>query len=98
MIKNQIDNVMIASIRKYYIINVKSYRGNCKISNHNLERLKIYFRLSLKWREKKLITQKFSVNKLKKPVNISNYAEKINRNIEVNSNIEFLGKIEKKNK
>ncbi|KAF0708802.1 craniofacial development protein 2-like, partial [Aphis craccivora] len=65
--KNQIDHVMIDSRRKHCITDVKSCRGVCGISDHFLVRIQVYLRLSVKWREKKRVTQKFN-EKLEKTI------------------------------
>ncbi|XP_025407911.1 craniofacial development protein 2-like [Sipha flava] len=79
--KNQIDHIMIESRRKHCITNVKSCRDVYGISDHLLIRNQVHLRLSVKWREKKRVTQKFNVKKLKENTNLQNYIETINRNL-----------------
>lgn len=87
--KNQIDHVMIDARRKHCITDVKSCRGVCRISNHFLVRIQVHLRLSVKWREKKRVTQKFNVEKLKENTNLQNYIETIDRNLKNNNNTEL---------
>lgn len=77
--KNQIDHVMIDSRRKHCITDVKSCRGVCGISDHFLVRIQVHLRLLVKLREKKRVTQKCNVEKLKKNTNLQNYIETIEK-------------------
>lgn len=96
--KNQIDHVMIDSRRKHCITDVKSCRGVCGISDHFLVRIQVHLRLSVKWREKKRVTQKFNTEKLKENTNLQNYIETIDKNLKNDNNTEIdqlWGKLEK---
>lgn len=87
--KNQIDHVMIDSRRKHCITDVKICRSICGISAHFLVQIQIHLKLSVKWRGKNRVTQKFNIEKIKDNTNLQNYIETIDKNQKNNNNTEL---------
>lgn len=67
-------------------MDVNSYKG---ISDHFVVRIKIRQRISVKQKINKSVIQKYNIEKLKESKNIQNYIEKINKNMEDNSEVKL---------
>jgi len=87
--KNQIDHVVVDEQLKQSVIDVRSYRGVSGHSDHFLVKVKLHVKLLKKWNQKRKISCKFDIDKLKEFQIANEYRKGLKDKVNNNLNLKY---------